>query len=85
LLWTSQGRYFARNVKLYADMTESEVEQVTSSFAGVFATCYLGLEMTMKILATVLYVVFPTNAPYIVFTTYALLAIGAVFVVSTVR
>ena len=45
LLWTSQGRYFSRNAKLYSEASGISVEVVNTTFAGIFATAYLGLEM----------------------------------------
>lgn len=81
LLWPSQGRYFARNAKLYSEATGIPVEKVNSSFAGIFATSYLGLETITKVLATLLFLAFPSSADAIVFTVYTALAALAVLVV----
>lgn len=82
LLWTSQGRYFARNSKLYSDNSGLSVEKVNATFAGVFATSYLGLETVTKVLATVIAIFIPSSASSIIFTVYTILAVGSCFVVA---
>jgi len=88
------------------------VEHVNATFAGIFATAYLGLEMVLftifrsivcfshlfalcsfygwfyqvtKVMATVLFLIFPDSAEYVVFSTYAIIAVVASFVVATLR
>lgn len=78
LLWTAQGRYFARNAKLYAENMEISVEAATASLAGVFATCYLGAEVITKVIATVVFISNEGSAPFIIFTTYTAIAFLAV-------
>ena len=82
LLWTSQGRYFSRNAKLYSDATGTSVEEVNATFAGIFATAYLGIEMIAKILATVIFVLEPSRASAIIFTIYTCLAVASCVVVN---
>ena len=82
LLWTSQGRYFSRNSKLYSDASGTSVEEVNATFAGIFATAYLGIEMIAKILATVIFVLEPSRAPAIIFTVYTCLAVISCIVVN---
>lgn len=84
LLWTSQGRYFARNAKLYSEATSIPAEKVNATFAGVFATSYLGLEMVTKVLATLIWLGAPDSAPYIVFSVYAVIAFVSCIVVATI-
>jgi hypothetical protein len=84
LLWTSQGRYFARNAKLYSEDTGMAVEKVNATFAGVFATAYLGFEMVTKVLATLIALFAPSSAAAFIFTTYTVLAIGSTFVIALV-
>lgn len=83
LLWTSQGRYFARNAKVYAEITGEEVSKVNATFAGVFATSYLGLEMVTKVLATVVFLTAPGKAPFIIFSIYTALAVLSAMVILT--
>ena len=73
LLWPSQGRYFARNAKLYSEHTDESIENVNSTFAGIFASCYLGFEMLTKVLATIIFLVFPDIAYYLIFSIYTIL------------
>jgi len=82
LLWTAQGRYFARNAKLYAENMDISVEASTASLAGVFAACYLGAEVVTKVIATVVFISNEGSAPFIIFTTYTAIAFIAVFVVA---
>ena len=83
LLWTSQGRYFARNAKVYAEVLGEDVSKVNATFAGVFATAYLGLEMVTKVLATVVFLTATTSAPFIIFSIYTVLAVLAAMVILT--
>lgn len=84
-LWTAQGRYFARNAKLYADYSRITPEEANASFAGIFAACYLGLEMITKVIATVVFLTAPGKAPFIVFTIYTCIAVVATFFVYTLE
>lgn len=83
LLWTSQGRYFSRNSKLYSEETAISVEKVNATFAGVFATSYLGLEMVTKVMATLIFLSIPTSAPFIIFSIYTIIAVLSCFVIMT--
>jgi hypothetical protein len=79
LLWPSQGRYFARNAKLYSEKSGIPIDQANSTFAGVFAANYLGFEMVTKVLATIIFVTTPNPATYVVFGVYTTLAILSAF------
>jgi Ion channel regulatory protein UNC-93 len=85
LLWPSQGRYFSKNAKMYAQASGTSVELVNATFAGIFATAYLGLEMVAKVLATLIFISFPTRAPAIIFSVYTILAISSCVVVNTLE
>jgi len=50
-LWTAQGPYFKAFSEQYALATNSPQEKVTGLFAGIFAFCYLGCEVLLKIAA----------------------------------
>ena len=68
LLWTAQGRYFSLHARLYSDALGLPVERANSTFAGLFAMAFLGTETLTKLLATVVFLVSPGSAPYIVFS-----------------
>lgn len=85
LLWPSQGRYFARNAKLYAEQSRIPVDQVNSTFAGMFAANYLGFEMVTKVLATIIFVLFPSIADFLVFTVYTVIAVASIFSILSLR
>lgn len=79
LLWTSQGRLFSRHSKLYSDVNRLPVTNVTSNFAGLFALLFLGTEMALKLIATLIFLALPTGAPFIVFLLYTALAVVSCF------
>ncbi len=81
ILWPSQGRYFAKNAKLYSESSGIAVDKVNATFAGYFAASYLGFEMITKLLATILYLFFPDSAYYIVFSVYTVIAFVSCFMV----
>lgn len=81
LLWPSQGRYFARNAKLYSEKSGIPVDKVNSTFAGIFAANYLGFEMVTKVLATVIFIATPSLADFLVFTVYTVIAVASVFTI----
>merc|ERR1711871_1695691 len=54
-LWTAQGAYFGiASKQLALARGEEDVGKATSLLSGMFATCYLGLEVGCKILAALL-------------------------------
>lgn len=62
-LWTAQGAYFARNAELYAkaggrifgsDTAEVTTARATGLFSSIFAALYLGFEVVMKLLSSIL-------------------------------
>ena len=62
VLWPSQGKYFTENAKQYSTATSKPMEECTATFAGIFATSYLGLELVTKGLATGVFLLFPKGA-----------------------
>jgi hypothetical protein len=82
-LWTAQGRYFTRNSKLYSECTGQSIENVNSDYAGIFSAYFLGIEVFTKIIATVCFLLFPTLAPYIIFSLYSAFATVSCFVVAS--
>lgn len=82
LLWTAQGRYFTKNSKMYSEVMNIPVEETNSTFAGLFATSYLGLEMVTKVLATIIFLTVPTGAPFIIFSTYTAIAVASIFFIA---
>ncbi len=79
LLWTAQGRIFSRHSKLYGEVNRLPVTNVTSNFAGLFALIFLGTEMALKLVATVIFLVLPSGAPFIVFFLYTAIAVVSCF------
>jgi hypothetical protein len=66
---------------LYAESINENNDNTNSTFAGIFATSYLGCEMITKVLATVIFLQFPDSAPFIIFTIYTVISVCATFVV----
>lgn len=85
LLWPSQGRYFARNAKLYSEKSQTPVDKVNSTFAALFAATYLGLEMVTKTLATIIFILAPDYADYLVFAVYTIIAVLSVLVMLSLQ
>lgn len=54
LIWTAQGEYFTYAALAYASAKGIETSQANATFSGVFATFYLGFEVTMKLLSSLL-------------------------------
>ena len=82
LLWTAQGRYFSRHAKLYSESSGIPVEKVNATFAGVFATMFLGLEMCTKLLGTVIFLMVPAGASFLVFSLYTAASLVACVMVA---
>jgi MFS family permease len=53
-LWTAQGSYFARAAEEYAMVTSTSMESATSMFGGLFAGIYLGEEVLLRLLSSIL-------------------------------
>jgi hypothetical protein len=50
LLWTAQGRYFSTHSNFYAESSGIPIEKINATFAGVFATTFLGRRATNELL-----------------------------------
>ena len=83
LLWTSQGAFFAQNSKMFCKVTKAQVEAVNNTFASIFATTFLGVEMITKLFATVVYLSIPKGwgARHILFAFYTVLSLAACYVI----
>lgn len=51
-LWSAQGAYFTLNAEQYAAVSGEPKEAVTGRLSGIFAFCYLSIEVCMKLLAS---------------------------------
>lgn len=56
-LWTAQGGYFSRCAKAYAAAAQGSVEAATAKLSGIFATVYLGFEVVLKLLSSLVIVI----------------------------
>ena len=52
VVWTAEGKYFSASAEQYARASRKTVQHATAYFSGVFAACYLGLEVLLKLLAS---------------------------------
>jgi hypothetical protein len=84
LLWTSQGAFFAQNSKLLCSITKAQVEAVNNTFASIFATTFLGVEMISKLFATVVFLTIPTGwgARQILFAFYTILSVSSCYILA---
>lgn len=83
VVWTAQGRYFAKHTQLFSNVTSTPIETVTSKFAGLFAAIFLGLEMLLKLTGTLIFLKFPAFAPVIAFTLYMVIAALSCILISS--
>jgi hypothetical protein len=79
ILWTAQGRYFACSARLAANDSGQPVEETNNSFAATFAFLYLGSEMILKLVATLLYSISwgGIDSDIVVFGVYPCIALGS--------
>jgi hypothetical protein len=73
-LWVAQGRYFSKNAKLYSEVCSKPLEEVNSTFAAIFATFFLGLECSLRGLASIIFIGHGEAAQDVVFSVYTALA-----------
>lgn len=88
ILWTAQGRYFAQSARLAASESGSAIEEKNNSFAATFALLYLGSEMVLKLIATLLYSISwgGVDSDIVVFGVYPVIAfISSVFMMLGTR
>lgn len=79
-LWVAQGRYFSKNAKMYAGLTDKPIEEVNSTFAAIFASIFLGLECSLRALASAIFIGHGEAAQDVVFGVYTSLAIMSVYI-----
>ena len=84
LLWTSQGAFFAQNARLFSTTTKAQIEAVNNTFASIFATTFLGVEMITKLFATMVYLIIPRGwgAHHVLFLLYTVLSLMACYVLA---
>jgi hypothetical protein len=68
---------------MYADATASPVEKVNATFAGIFASSYLGLETLTKVLATAVFLT-SKNPQVIIFSIYSAIAVVSCLVILSI-
>ena len=86
LLWTSQGAFFAQNARLFSTTTKASIEAVNNTFASIFATTFLGVEMVTKLFATLVYLIIPRGwgAHHVLFLFYTILSLLACYVLASI-
>jgi hypothetical protein len=82
ILWTAQGNFFSQNSKLFCESSGAPVDIVNTTFASIFATSFLGVEMLTKLFATLIYLLAPLSAPFLIFFLYTAVSISGCFVIS---
>jgi hypothetical protein len=84
-LWPAQGRYFANNAKFYSEKSGLSLPDVHATFAGYFAGFYLGLEVVVRLLVTILFFMFGTGATYVIFLMYVVLTIVSCLAIANLQ
>lgn len=87
LMWTAQGAFFAQNSKLFCENTGSDLEEVNNTFASIFATSFLGIEMITKLFATGVYLLIPTGywAPCVIFSLYTAVSFISCYLIAAMH
>lgn len=75
-LWTAQGAFFSRTAGWYARAKNIPVTEASSKLSGIFAMCYVGFEVILKLLSSTLYTAF-NNSSVALFSIYTITAIVA--------
>lgn len=78
-LWTAQGAYFSRTASLHARASGRSIEQSTGWLGGLFATFYVGFEVAMKNLSSLLR---HWGGDNFVFTVFLICAVTSAFAMS---
>ena len=79
ILWTAQGLYFAQSAEDYSANSNMPLAMATSRFAGIFGFIFLGFEMVLRILSTLILYWDPNFSWTTIFQCYTLIAfLGAV-------
>lgn len=76
-IWPAQGAYYSRSADLYAKATGLPRESANSTLGGYFAAVYLVLEVTMKLLSSIVpaYVPKGTEALFALFSSIAFVSV----------
>jgi len=87
VLWTAQGAYFKANSRLYAAARGVTDEQAAGLFSSVFATFYLGFEVTLKIVGSLAstYGGSGDTGKYLIYAIYTVISVGAAMLMTMVR
>lgn len=82
-IWPAQGVYFAVCAELYSGHACVSREEANSCLGGYFAATYLGCEVTMKLLSSIVPEFLP-NGTEVLFALFTVLAIASVAAISTI-
>jgi hypothetical protein len=74
-IWSAQGSYFAKSAQFYADLAHIPRERASAILSGRFSGFYLGLELIVKVIASVLLDAGVANAEVVVFFLFGIIAI----------
>uniref|UniRef100_A0A7S2CTI9 Uncharacterized protein n=1 Tax=Florenciella parvula TaxID=236787 RepID=A0A7S2CTI9_9STRA len=86
VLWTAQGAYYSENARLYALAKGVTKEEATGYFGSIFACFYLGFEVLLKIIGSVVGLYATGDAAkYAIYILYTAIAIGSTVGMTTVR
>lgn len=81
-LWTAQASFFSSTAKQHARITGCTIESANAYFSSVFVVFYLGFEVLMRIISSLVNLKKAKMTLYIIYTG---VAVGAAFLMSFVR
>eukprot|EP00619_Florenciella_sp_RCC1007_P005376 CAMPEP_0205907510 /NCGR_PEP_ID=MMETSP1325-20131115/2598_1 /ASSEMBLY_ACC=CAM_ASM_000708 /TAXON_ID=236786 /ORGANISM="Florenciella sp., Strain RCC1007" /LENGTH=468 /DNA_ID=CAMNT_0053273607 /DNA_START=55 /DNA_END=1461 /DNA_ORIENTATION=- len=86
VLWTAQGAYYSENARLYAQAKGVTKEEATGYFGSIFACFYLGFEVLLKIIGSLVGLhATGEAAKYAIYILYTAIAIGSTIGMTSVR
>ena len=88
-LWTAQGLFYGRTAELYAEASGTTKEDANSKLAGIFAFFYVGLEVVLKLLSSLLnkdgLKVGSFSGQSFVYLVFTVLAVGSAIVMLFIK
>lgn len=83
-LWTAQASFFSSTAKQHARLTGCSIEQANAYFSSVFVVFYLGFEIIMRLISSLVDIK-NASAVLTLYIIYSAVAVGGAFLMTLVR
>lgn len=77
LLWTAQGAYFKTNAKQYGEAAGKSETEAQGLFASLFAALYLGFEVALKLIGSLVSTYAGDSGTYVIYALYTSVSVGS--------